>query len=105
VPLKVVEHVTISQFVFAILTHKANVKWVFSLKQLQWTKERNRTSKTLRRLDGSYLRSTISKEFLVQTSVPSWKASLQRHMKRHIRRKMTTELATRLYTVWNVHKH
>ena len=71
-----------------------------------WSKSSGRRRGTrwiLRRSDSSYLRSTISKEFLVQTSVPSWKSNLQRHMNRHIRRKVTTELATRLYTVWKMY--
>jgi hypothetical protein len=35
------ELLKISQFFFAILTHNANVKRVFSLKQVHYTKERS----------------------------------------------------------------
>lgn len=38
------ELLKISQFVFALLSHNANVERVFSLMQSQWTKERNQLS-------------------------------------------------------------
>ncbi len=58
------ELLKISQFVFALSSHNANVERVFSLMQIQWTKERNQLS--VDHWKGLYLCNTTPKTLLAK---------------------------------------